>query len=150
MDKAAGPQHLDAFRIESSRGASSVDGDQQQAAGRKEARELVEPKVLGSFIQVREDGKAIDDVEVAVNIDERRRRLTFQELCCGKILAAPADGVRVDIGAMELDAGKGREHPTERSATAAPEIQHTASYRQIHAHQGAVFFKEARAALADG
>lgn len=110
----------------------AMDGDEQDAAGDQDAVEFGEPGVLQRFIEVREHGVAVDDVEMPGRISQGRIRWVGDEAARGEIHLAPSDGVRIDVGSVELGGSVVFEEPANCPAAAATEVEHAASGRNIN------------------
>jgi hypothetical protein len=65
------------------------------------------------------------------------------------MLAAPLDGLLIDVDAMKFRIWIIAKKPAQGSSAPATEIQHPTGLRQVHTHQSQMLFDQSRASFAN-
>ena len=79
MDEAGGPQSGETWWVKSFRGALAMHREEQHPIGREQAAEFAEPNILRGFVQMGEDGKAIDQIEARIRKGQGRQGAVANE-----------------------------------------------------------------------
>lgn len=115
---------------------SGVDRKHDQPFRRDDPVQFPQPFELQVFVEMGQDGNAVDQVHACVRQRQRRPGSIAQEFRAGaEIVLAPGDRIGIDVRAGQLGAGGEMPQPVSDPSGAAAEVQNSAKGRNRPAGQ---------------
>ena len=117
-------------------GMCPVNGKYEGGTRTHHAREFVQPVALIRLGKMREDGNRIHEPELAWRKFGRRLLGVYVELPEGKIVPAPFDASRIQVGPYEIHVVSLAQKESQGPPRAASEVENGTDLREIMAALG--------------
>ena len=100
-----------------------VNAEHDERAGTRNPVKLGQPEVLKALVDVGEHAVVENKIELTVDIVRRWFGPVDRETRVGQRLPTPGDGLRIDVGAMQLDGFCDVPTPDQHATTATTEVE---------------------------